>query len=52
MADAIREKTNKPLEVVVIQDEGGTVNAINKAVKGSKKGLFRKLHLLKKKKFL
>ena len=33
MADAIREKTNKPLAVVVIQDEGGTVNAINKAVK-------------------
>ena len=23
MADAIREKTNKPLAVVVIQDEGG-----------------------------
>ena len=33
MADAIREKTNKPLAVVVIQDEGGTVNAIIKAVK-------------------
>ena len=37
MADAIREKTNKPLEVVVIQDEGGTVNAINKAVKAARK---------------
>ncbi len=36
MADAIREKTNKPLEVVVIQDEGGTVNAINKAVKAAR----------------
>lgn len=37
MADAIRAKTNKPLEVVVIQDEGGTVNAINKAVKAARK---------------
>ena len=37
MADAIRVKTNKPLEVVVIQDEGGTVNAINKAVKAARK---------------
>jgi altronate dehydratase large subunit len=37
MADEIRKKTNKPLEVVVIQDEGGTVNAINKAVKFARK---------------
>ncbi len=37
MAEEITKKTNKPLEVVVIQDEGGTVNAINKAVKAARK---------------
>ena len=37
MKKAIEAKTNKPLEVVVIQDEGGTVNAINKAVKAARK---------------
>lgn len=35
--DAILSKTNKPLEVFVIQDEGGTVNTINKAVKAARK---------------
>lgn len=33
MADAIREKTNKPLFTLGIQAEGGTVNTISKAVK-------------------
>ena len=33
MAEIIRAKTNKPLQSVVIQEEGGTVNAICKAVK-------------------
>lgn len=33
MADIIRSKTNKPLQTIVIQEEGGTVNTICKAVK-------------------
>ena len=33
MAEIIRAKTNKPLQSLVIQDEGGTVNTICKAVK-------------------
>ena len=33
MTEIIRAKTNKPLQSVVIQEEGGTVNAICKAVK-------------------
>lgn len=37
MKNIIQEKTNKPLEVLVIQDEGGTVNTINKAVKLARK---------------
>ncbi|MCJ7857053.1 UxaA family hydrolase [Lachnospiraceae bacterium NSJ-143] len=47
MADAIREKTNKPLEIVVIQDEGGTVNAITKAVKYARR-LAQEASLVKK----
>lgn len=31
--DIIRTKTNKPLECLVIQEEGGTINTIQKAVK-------------------
>ncbi len=34
---AILKKTNKPLEVFVIQEEGGTVNTINKAVNAARK---------------
>jgi len=33
MAEIIRAKTNKPLQSLVIQDEGGTVNTISKALK-------------------
>lgn len=33
MADIVRTKTNKPLRKLVIQEEGGTVNTICKAVK-------------------
>lgn len=33
MADIIRAKTSKPLKTLVIQEEGGTVNTICKAVK-------------------
>ncbi|MEA4816216.1 MAG: UxaA family hydrolase [Lachnospiraceae bacterium] len=36
MTERIKAKTNKPLEVFVIQDEGGTVNTINKAVKAAR----------------
>ena len=34
---AIVSKTNKPLDVFVIQDEGGTVNTINKAVNSARR---------------
>ncbi|MCI8341859.1 MAG: UxaA family hydrolase [Firmicutes bacterium] len=37
VSDAIKAKTNKPLEVFVIQNEGGTVNTINKAVNAARK---------------
>lgn len=30
-AEIIKKKTNKPIEIVNIQDEGGTINAVNKA---------------------
>lgn len=36
VSNAINSKTNKPLEVFVIQDEGGTVNTINKAVNAAR----------------
>jgi len=37
MSAEIRKKTNKPLEVFVIQEEGGTTNTINKAVLAARK---------------
>ncbi len=37
MKEIINKKTNKPLEVLVIQEEGGTVDTINRAVKLARK---------------
>jgi len=37
MKNEILKKTNKPLEVFVIQEEGGTTNTINKAVHAARK---------------
>lgn len=37
MKEIILSKTNKPLEVLIIQEEGGTVNTINKAIKITRK---------------
>lgn len=37
MKNEILKKTNKPLEVFVIQEEGGTTNTINKAVIAARK---------------
>lgn len=33
MSGIIREKTDKPLQVLLIQDEGGTLNTINKGIR-------------------
>lgn len=33
MISIIREKTNKPIEVLLIQEEGGTLNTINKGIR-------------------
>ena len=33
MSRIIRSKTNKPLEVLLIQEEGGTLNTINKGIR-------------------
>lgn len=37
VADEIRRRTNKPLETVVIQEEGGTIRTIEKAVRIAQK---------------
>ena len=50
MKEAILKKTNKPLEVFVIQEEGGTVNTINKAVKAARK-MVQDASLVQKKEF-
>lgn len=36
VVDAIKERTNKPLKSVIIQEEGGTIKAIEKAVRYAK----------------
>jgi altronate dehydratase large subunit len=47
VADAINERTNKPMDKYVIQEEGGTLNTIEKAVRSARK-LAREASLLKR----
>lgn len=37
VADAIKKRTNKPLEVLVIQQEGGTIKTMEKAIRIARK---------------
>ncbi len=50
MTEFIKQKTNKPLEVFVIQEEGGTTNTINKAVIAARK-MVQEASLVKKEEF-
>ena len=46
VVDAIRQRTNKPLKQVIIQESGGTLKAIDKA---AAKGLMHKNNAAHKK---
>lgn len=37
VVDAIRERTNKPMEIFIIQENGGTISTIEKAVRAGRK---------------
>lgn len=50
MEKAIKSKTNKPLITYVIQEEGGTVNTINKAVNSARE-LVQQASLVQKKEY-
>ena len=50
VVDAIRQRTNKPLKQVIIQESGGTLKAIDKAVRYAKE-MVEEASLLQKEKF-
>ena len=50
MKKIILSKTNKPLETLVIQEEGGTINTINKAIKLARK-MVEEASLIKKEEY-
>ncbi len=50
VVDAIKERTNKPLQQVIIQEVGGTLKAIEKAVRYAKE-MVEEASLLQKEKF-
>lgn len=50
VVDAIKERTNKPLKQVIIQKAGGTLKAIDQAVRYAKK-MVQEASLLQKKEF-
>lgn len=37
VVDAIRERTNKPMETFIIQENGGTITTIERAVRAGRK---------------
>lgn len=50
VVEAIRQRTNKPLKQVIIQESGGTLKAIDKAVRYAKE-MVEEASLLQKEKF-